>query len=55
LILTFGLGASTKADTIEVRWPSGAVDHLTNINADQIITIREGSGLAHAKPLEKRR
>jgi hypothetical protein len=55
LILTFGLAASTKADTIEVHWPSGATDHLSNINADQIITIREGSGLAHAKPLEKRR
>jgi hypothetical protein len=55
LILTFGLGASTKADTIEVRWPSGAVDRLTSINADQIITIREGSGLLRTHPLEKRR
>jgi len=23
LVLTFGLGSSTKADAIEVRWPSG--------------------------------
>ena len=55
LVLTFGLGSSTKADAIEVHWPSGAVDRLTNVNADQIITVREGSGLLHAHPLEKRR
>jgi hypothetical protein len=55
LILTFGLGVSSKADSIEVHWPSGATDHLTNINADQIITVRESAGLAHAKPLEERR
>jgi len=36
LVLTFGLGSSTKADAIEVRWPSGTVDHLNNVNADQI-------------------
>ena len=55
LVLTFGLGSSTKADVVEVHWPSGAVDHLTNINADQIVTIREGAGLVRAHPLEKRR
>jgi hypothetical protein len=55
LVLTFGLGSSSKADTIEVRWPSGATDHLNNISADQILTIREGSGLLRAHPLEKRR
>jgi enediyne biosynthesis protein E4 len=55
LVLTFGLGSATRADGIEVHWPSGAVDHLTNINADQILTIREGSGLLRARPLEHRR
>jgi enediyne biosynthesis protein E4 len=54
LILTFGLGSSTKADSIEVRWPSGAVDHLSNLAADQIITIREGSGAIATHALAKR-
>jgi hypothetical protein len=54
LVLTFGLGSSAKADAIEVRWPSGVVDHLSNINADQIVTIREGSGVAATHPLQKR-
>jgi hypothetical protein len=54
LILTFGLGSSAKADSIEIRWPSGAVDHLSNIAANQIITVREGAGVAHTQALEKR-
>jgi enediyne biosynthesis protein E4 len=55
LILTFGLGSSTKANSIEVHWPSGAVDRLRNIPADQIITVREGSGLFRAQPLAQRK
>ena len=55
LILTFGLGASTKADLIEVHWPSGVTDRVSNVSADQIITIREGAGLAQTHPLQKRR
>jgi enediyne biosynthesis protein E4 len=54
LVLTFGLGSSTKADSIEVRWPSGSVDHLSNIGADQIISIREGSGQISAQALQHR-
>jgi enediyne biosynthesis protein E4 len=55
LVLTFGLGSSPRADLVEIHWPSGAVDHLTNVGANQFITVREGSGIVHAQPLEKRR
>ena len=54
LILTFGLASHNQADAIEVRWPSGQVDHLTNVSANQIITVKEGQGLAAAKQLAKR-
>lgn len=54
LLLTFGLGASTQANTIEVYWPSGSVTKLSNIKADQILTIREGSGIVHAETFHKR-
>jgi enediyne biosynthesis protein E4 len=54
LILTFGLGSHTQADSIEVRWPSGQSDHLTNVAADQLVTIRENQGAIAAKPLAKR-
>ncbi len=40
----FGVGAATRVDRLEVRWPSGRVDHIQNIQGDQIVTVREGSG-----------
>jgi enediyne biosynthesis protein E4 len=38
---SFGLGAATVADRIEVRWPSGGVDVVDAVPADQVVTIRE--------------
>jgi len=54
LILTFGLGQRTQADLLEVRWPSGQVDRLEKIAADQPIKIQEGRGQVAAQPLRKR-
>ncbi|MGA7554149.1 MAG: CRTAC1 family protein, partial [Candidatus Acidiferrales bacterium] len=54
LILTFGLGAHPQADAIEIHWPSGQVDNLKNVAADQIITVKEKEGSIAAKPLAKR-
>ena len=34
--LHFGLGNRTKADSLEIRWPSGVVTRLTDIASDQI-------------------
>jgi hypothetical protein len=42
-IINVGLGAHTSADIVEVTWPSGIVQTLTNITADQRIIIEEGS------------
>jgi len=49
LRLHFGLEKKTKIDLIEVRWPSGTVDKITNINANKILTIKEGQGLISQK------
>lgn len=54
LILTFGLGSHTQADSIDVYWPSGQTDHTKSEAADQIITIQEGAGVTATKPLAKR-
>ena len=43
LPLTFGLGATTGAVKVEVRWPSGRVDTV-DARADERITVREGQG-----------
>ena len=45
LRLHFGLGAAESVDLIEVKWPTTQkVERFTNVKANQIITIREGSG-----------
>jgi hypothetical protein len=53
LVLTFGLGTQTNADSIEIQWPSGQVDKLSNINAGQTITVQEGKGVVATKPYAK--
>jgi len=52
-VLTFGLGAQTKADSVEIQWPSGQVDKLSNINAGQTVTVEEGKGVVANKPYRK--
>jgi hypothetical protein len=37
----FGLGTDAAATSIEIRWPSGIVQQLTNIRADQILKVVE--------------
>ena len=54
LLLTFGLGQNAKADTVDIYWPSGATDHLANVNADQIITVQEGAGIVKAQQFARR-
>jgi hypothetical protein len=41
LRLHFGLGNATRADSIEVRWPSGQCTVLTDVAADRVVTITE--------------
>jgi enediyne biosynthesis protein E4 len=43
--LTFGLGRAEAADEIQVRWPSGASESISRIEANQRLRIREGAGL----------
>jgi hypothetical protein len=37
----FGLGDSAVADSIEIRWPSGIVQTLTNVKGDRQIQVDE--------------
>ena len=40
----FGLGKRAKIASLEITWPSGQVDRLTNVPIDQIIAVKEGAG-----------
>ena len=54
LVLTFGLGDESKASTVEVVWPSGQTDRLTNVDADQMILVVEGKGQVGARKFGRR-
>jgi hypothetical protein len=45
--LHFGLGAETNAD-VDVRWPSGLEEKFNAVAADQLVTLKEGSGMARS-------
>ena len=46
LRLHFGLGKADTVDLIEVKWPTTQkVERFTKVRANQILTIREGSGI----------
>jgi hypothetical protein len=41
--LHFGLGAAGRVDRVEVRWPSGRVDHFEDVNCDKVYRLMEGA------------
>jgi hypothetical protein len=53
LVLTFGLGEKTIADLIEVQWPSGQIDKLSNVAGSQTVTIEEGKGIVANRAFSK--
>jgi len=44
----FGLGAATKIEKVEIRWPSGTVDTMTNLSPDKFYSVLEGKGIVPA-------
>ncbi|MGB7207800.1 MAG: CRTAC1 family protein [Pyrinomonadaceae bacterium] len=47
--VNFGVGKAAKIKSVEVRWPSGQIDTLNDLAANQIITLKEGNGLTGKK------
>jgi hypothetical protein len=41
---TFGLGTATAADEVVIQWPSGSVQRLTGVAANQRLKVREPAG-----------
>jgi hypothetical protein len=55
LRLHFGVGKAQTIDVIEVKWPTTQkTERFKQVKVNQILTIREGSGIvAAAKPKTK--
>jgi hypothetical protein len=45
----FGLGAARKIDSVEIRWPSGKIETLVDLSADQFYSVSEGQGVVPAE------
>ena len=42
--LPFGLGEARTAD-LTIRWPNGQVERIAGAEANQLVVVREGSGI----------
>ena len=42
--LHFGLGAKPKA-SLDISWPNGRKEHVADVTSDQLVVVREGSGI----------
>jgi enediyne biosynthesis protein E4 len=51
--LTFGLGkpSNEKFVTLEIVWPNSGKESIPHIAANQLITIKEGTGILSAEPI----
>jgi hypothetical protein len=47
----FGLGKATKIDSLEIRWPSGQVETLKDLEADKFYSVLEGQGIVPAEKI----
>jgi enediyne biosynthesis protein E4 len=49
----FGLGKRNKVKALEIRWPSGKVDTLSDLVGNQFIYVKEGAGIVRTLPSNK--
>ena len=49
----FGLGEAEKIGALEIRWPSGQVDTLNDVKANQVIFVKEGEGIIRTMQFAK--
>ncbi len=52
--LHFGLGAASEVK-LDIRWPNGRRETVANVSADQLITVREGTGVIGRTAFKKPR
>ncbi|MGA8940063.1 MAG: CRTAC1 family protein, partial [Acidobacteriaceae bacterium] len=51
LRMHFGLDQAKKVDMVEIRWLSGQVDQIKDLDVNQLYVIQEGGKILHSGPL----
>jgi hypothetical protein len=51
--LHFGLGKAKQADALEIRWPSGLVERIENVEVNQLVHVQEGLGIVRRERFSK--
>jgi hypothetical protein len=52
LRIHFGLGNHDRIERVEILWPNGTKEILTNLSANRFYVVREGKGVVSSKPAE---
>ncbi len=45
----FGLGDTRRIDALEILWPSGTLDRMADVLADQLVVVKEGVGIIRSE------
>jgi enediyne biosynthesis protein E4 len=53
LRIHFGLGKAEQVDLLEIRWPSGQVDSINDVKANQLLFVKEGEGVIRTMKFPK--
>jgi hypothetical protein len=48
--LHFGVADATRVDRIDIRWPSGVVESISDVGVNQWIRVKEGQGVIRTSP-----
>jgi len=52
LRIHFGLGEAQKVDLVEIRWPSGQVDIMKNLDVNRLYVVQEGGKVLKNEALQ---
>jgi len=53
LRMHFGIGKAERIELLEIRWPSGLVETLKDIKANQVIFVKEGEGIMRSMTFDR--
>jgi hypothetical protein len=49
----FGLAGASRAERLDIRWPNGATETVSDLPANHVVTIREGEGVVSRVPFRR--